>query len=97
LFIPVPDWLDAGQSDIPAFGGDGERETAGSGRWYTLHVHRQMLMVLFLLYYIEKSYVNAGIPEKSLSGIGISSGSMLPQSGIGIPASGFSPVQLVTD
>jgi hypothetical protein len=31
LFIPVPDWLDAEQSDIPAFkkdvGGGGERET----------------------------------------------------------------------
>ncbi len=29
-----------------------------------------------------------GIPGKSYSGIGISSGSQLPQSGIGIPASG---------
>jgi hypothetical protein len=35
--------------------------------------------------------------EKSYSGIGISSGSRLLQSGIGIPASGFSPVPLVTD
>jgi hypothetical protein len=31
------------------------------------------------------------MPEKSLSGIGISSGSQLPQSDIGIPASEFSP------
>jgi hypothetical protein len=37
---------------------------------------------------------NAG---KSYSGIGISSGSQLLQSGMGIPASGFSPVPLVTD
>jgi hypothetical protein len=35
-------------------------QTAGSGKWYTLHVHRQLLMVLFLLYDIENSYVNAG-------------------------------------
>ncbi len=31
---------------------------------YTLHIHRQVLMVLFLLYDIEKSYVNARMPEK---------------------------------
>jgi hypothetical protein len=37
------------------------------------------------------------LPEKSKSGIGISSGSQLPQSAIGIPVSGFSPVPLVTD
>jgi hypothetical protein len=54
-------------------------------------------MVLFFLYDIEKSFVNAGMPEKSKSGIGISSGSQLPQSGIDIPASGFSPVPLITD
>jgi hypothetical protein len=30
-----------------------------------LDVHRQLLMVLFLLYDIEKSYVNAGMQEKS--------------------------------
>ncbi len=74
LFIPVPDWLDAEQSDILAFKkavfGVGERDpmhvqTAGSEKWYTLHVHRQLLMVLFLLYDIEKSYINAGMPEKS--------------------------------
>jgi hypothetical protein len=35
--------------------------------------------------------------QKNLSGIGISSGSQLLQSGIGIPASGFSPIPLVTD
>jgi hypothetical protein len=34
---------------------------------------------------------------KSWFGIGISSGSQLLQSDIGIPASGFSPVPLVTD
>jgi hypothetical protein len=44
-----------------------------------------------------KIYETAGMPEKSLSDIGISSGSQLLQSGIGIPASGFSPVPLVTD
>jgi hypothetical protein len=35
------------------------------------------------------------MPEKSYSGIGISSGSQLSQSGIDIPTSGFSPVPLV--
>jgi hypothetical protein len=34
-----------------------------------------------------KKVVNAGMQEKSQSGIGISSGSQLPQFGIGIPAS----------
>ncbi len=36
--------------------------TAGSASRYNLHVHRQLQMLLFLLYYIEKSYVcrNAG-------------------------------------
>jgi hypothetical protein len=37
--------------------------TAVGGKKYTLHVHRQPLMVLFLLYDIERSYVNAGMPE----------------------------------
>jgi hypothetical protein len=37
------------------------------------------------------------MPEKTWSGIGISSGSQLLQSGIGIPASGFSPVPLGTE
>jgi hypothetical protein len=32
---------------------------------HTLHVHRQLLMVLFLLYDIEKSNVCDGMPEKS--------------------------------
>jgi hypothetical protein len=67
---------------------------------YILHVHRQLLMVLFLLYDIEKSYVIAGMSKcrRTLSpASAISSGSHLPQSGIGIPASGFSPVPLVTD
>jgi hypothetical protein len=48
-----------------------------------LHLHRRLLMVLFLLYDAEKSYINAGMPETA-----ISSGSQLLQSGIGIPASG---------
>ncbi len=83
LFIPVPDWLDAGQSDIPAFKKRGALctstfwwlwkgyavhvQTAGSGKCYTLHVHRQLLMVLFLLCDIEKSNVNAGMPEGKVS------------------------------
>jgi hypothetical protein len=54
-------------------------------------------MVLFLLYHIEKPYVNAGMLEKSYSGIYISSGSQLLQSGNAIPASRFSPVPLVTN
>jgi hypothetical protein len=55
-------------------------------------------MVLFLLNDMEKSYVNAGMSEcRRKVGIGISSGSQLPQSSIGIPTSGFSPVPLVTD
>jgi hypothetical protein len=37
------------------------------------------------------------MPEKSYSGIGISSGSQLFQSGIDILASGFSPIPLVMD
>ncbi len=37
------------------------------------------------------------MPEKCWFGIGISSGSQLPHSGIGILASGFSPVPLVTE
>jgi hypothetical protein len=37
------------------------------------------------------------MPEKSYSSIGISSGSQLLQSGIGIPASGVSPVPLLTE
>jgi hypothetical protein len=41
-------------------------------------------MVLFLLFYIEKSCKcrNVGMLQKSYSGIGISSGMQLPQSGI---------------
>jgi hypothetical protein len=38
-------------------------QTAGSGKGYTLHVHIQVLMMLFLLYDDEKSFVNAGMPE----------------------------------
>ncbi len=32
---------------------------------YVKFLHWQLLMVLFLLYDIKKSYVNAGMPEKS--------------------------------
>jgi hypothetical protein len=56
-------------------------------------------MVFFVLF-IDKSYVNAecrNVGEKLVRHLGISSGSHLPQSGIGIPAAGFSPVPLVTD
>jgi hypothetical protein len=66
--------------------GGGKRDT------HAVHFQTQRLMVLFLLYDIEKSNPNAG-----MSGIGISSGSQLPQSGIDIPASGFSAVPMVTD
>ena len=44
-------------------------KTAGSGKWYTLHVQTAADGV-FLLFDIKKSYVNAGM-EKSKSGIGI--------------------------
>ncbi len=68
LLITVPVWLDAGHSDIPAF-----KKGIHPARpycWlreclvvYTLHVHRQLLMVLFLLFEIEQSYVNVGMSE----------------------------------
>jgi hypothetical protein len=45
--------------------------------------------VLLVQYDVEKSYVNAGMPEKSNSVIGIFTGNQLPQSGIGIPVSGL--------
>jgi hypothetical protein len=41
-----------------------------------------------MVYDVKKSEVNAGMSEKSQSGIGISSGVQLPQSGIDILASG---------
>ncbi len=54
----------------------------------TLHVHRRlMVVVISVVYDVEKSYVNAGIPEKSWFCIGIFTGSQLFQSGIGILAS----------
>jgi hypothetical protein len=37
--------------------------TAVGGKEYTLHVRLQLVLVLFLLYDIEKSYVNAAMPE----------------------------------
>jgi hypothetical protein len=39
--------------------------TAVVGKENTLHVYRQLLMVLFLKYDNEKSYVNAGMSETS--------------------------------
>jgi hypothetical protein len=39
--------------------------TAGCGKEYTARPSRQLLMVLFLKYDMEKSYVNAGRAEKS--------------------------------
>ncbi len=35
-----------------------------SGKDYTLHVHKRLLLVLFLQYEVEKSYINEGIQEK---------------------------------
>jgi hypothetical protein len=64
--------VDVGQSDIPAFkkavvvvGGERDTQCTSKLQVYTLHVHRQLLNVLFLLYDNEKSYVNAGMSEKS--------------------------------
>ncbi len=55
------------------------------------NVHRQMLMVLFLLKDMMLKIIskcqNAGMLAKSQSVTGISTSSQLPQSGIGIPAS----------
>jgi hypothetical protein len=63
--------------------------TAGSANRYNLHVHRQLEMLLFLLYcIILKNHMYAGMPDKILVRHYISSGSQLPQSGIGIPAQG---------
>ncbi len=40
-------------------------QTEGSGKCYTLHVHRRLVVVaLFMLHEVEKSYVNARMPEK---------------------------------
>jgi hypothetical protein len=50
-------------------------------------------MVLFLLFYIEKSNVNAGMPDRKVSP---ASAFLLVFSFLS-PASGFSPVPLVTD
>ncbi len=83
LFIPVPDWLDVGQSDIPAFKKGVHPARPYCWWWwkgypcsarpncrlwkvqkrFKMHVYRQLVVVLFLLYYIEKSYVNAGMSE----------------------------------
>ncbi len=62
LFIPVPNWLEAGQSDIPAFkkavGGGGERDTQSTPKLQVVESDTPyLLMVLYLLYDIEKSYV----------------------------------------
>jgi hypothetical protein len=60
-------------------------QTTDSGKVYTLYVHRRLVVVLFLLYEVEKSEVNEGIPEKISPAT-----ALLPvvKSGIGIPASG---------
>ncbi len=95
-----------GQSNILAFkkGYTLHVHTASCENGYTLYVGGKEYAPctpqtaadgVFLQYDIEKTY--GGMPEKNQSGIGISSGSQLPQSGIGIPASGFRPVPLVTD
>ncbi len=62
LFIPVPDWLDAGQSDIPAFKkaviGDGERETQCMSKQVV-----ESGTPWYFCYMILKSYVNARMTE----------------------------------
>jgi hypothetical protein len=40
-------------------------QTKGSGKCYNLYIHRQLLLVFFLSYDVEKSHVNARMPEKS--------------------------------
>ncbi len=37
--------------------------TSGGGKGYTLHCYTWLLLLLYLLYEIEKSEVNAGKPE----------------------------------
>jgi hypothetical protein len=71
---------------------------AGGGHGYTPHVHaagggngytQHMMLVLLPIYDAEKSQVTAwGNARKWQSGISISTISQLPQSCIGIPASG---------
>jgi hypothetical protein len=65
LFIRVPDWLDTGQSDIDKKNKHhiSTLQTEGSGKWYTLYVHKRLLLMLLVLYDMKKSYVNAGMPE----------------------------------
>jgi hypothetical protein len=67
---------------------DKEKKIPAKNIYKNFHGQRRLLMVLFWL------YVRKSLPECIImhySGIGIFSGSQLPQSGIGIPASG--PVQ----
>jgi hypothetical protein len=77
--IPVPDWFrhrhfcsfryrTDWMPDSPTFrhlkkGYTLHVYTAGGRKGHTLNVHRQLLMVLFLLNDNEKSYVNAGMSE----------------------------------
>jgi hypothetical protein len=71
-----------------------------SGKKYTLHINRRLLMVLFLAYKMLKNHINAEMPEcqkKVSPASGISSDSKLLQSDIVIAASGLSPVALVTN
>jgi hypothetical protein len=68
LFIPVPDWLDAGQSDIPALikkstPRTSTLQTEGSGKWYTKNFHGRLVLVLLVLYDVEKSNAIAGMPD----------------------------------
>jgi hypothetical protein len=82
LFIPVPDWLDAGRSDIMAFKKGVHSARTYCWRWwlwkdiqctsklqvlenYTpcTSIYVQVLMVSFLHYDIEKSYINASLSK----------------------------------
>jgi hypothetical protein len=70
LFLPAPDWLDAGQCNFPALVKCSTLCTytlqKSHGLGYILRVHTRLLLVLFLLfeyYDVEKSYVNAGMSE----------------------------------
>jgi hypothetical protein len=51
---------------------NGEKGYTWRWKGYTGHFYTKLLMVLFLLYDVEKSSINAGMPEKSESGIDIS-------------------------
>ncbi len=72
LFHLVPDWPDAGRSGIFKNCRKEERGTPCTSTLLTLerdtpilHFHPRLLMVLNLLYDVDKSYVKAGRPRKS--------------------------------